>query len=457
MEDIDAAFDDAYRTIRIEAGDHPSTLPNPYSRPSLADSDSKRHAATNSSAEGGGGFIAQDAGDAAPSGGGFIVDDADDDGAGDDGFAMDDHAPGGFLPDDDEPSFGQSDEEQSDQATSSQSEKIARPSTIPLSAIPEALANLGLDSADPSVLSLFADTAYIPSSSSRRRSAPGAKPEKVVGRQEFQQVASVLIDEMQSRASSTKKRSRSQVETDDKDEDGSDTSRGRRRPTRRAAVQSRQKAAKLMNDDDAAGGGGGGFILDDDNDDDSQDDFEASRAASRSSHKATLLDTGSDMTDPDDEYNVDDAIRPASHRRRRRGAAARRTPSPSPSDSDADSQAANRQRRTHKSGTSPNLRSVTQLTSSQRSMASDIYSLLVSHLAPSDVAPAHRRLGSDELLAITRALGEKFTPTQADEMIQEAAKLLPPNPSAHNSTPHLLRNTIGLDQFATMLIHNRLL
>uniref|UniRef100_V5E7U6 Uncharacterized protein n=1 Tax=Kalmanozyma brasiliensis (strain GHG001) TaxID=1365824 RepID=V5E7U6_KALBG len=161
MDDIDAAFDDAFRTHRIEAGDDPSTLPNPYARPALGGPSSTTAAGSNST-DTDGGFIADDS-DAG--GGGFIVDD-------------DDRGGGGFIPDDDNSAAGGGFvPEDEDEASRSQPSDITRPATIPLSAIPEALANLGLDSSDPSVLSLFAETAYAPSSS-RRRLAPGVKVEK---------------------------------------------------------------------------------------------------------------------------------------------------------------------------------------------------------------------------------------------------------------------------------------
>ena len=76
MDDIDTAFDDAFRTNRIEAGDDPSTLPNPYSRPSLTDLAPSNHAEAFSSSGGAGGFIPDDD-DADAGGGGFILDDAD--------------------------------------------------------------------------------------------------------------------------------------------------------------------------------------------------------------------------------------------------------------------------------------------------------------------------------------------------------------------------------------------
>ena len=90
----------------------------------------------------------------------------------------------------------------------------------------------------------------MPSSASRRRLPPGVKPEKVVGRQEFQQVASVLLEEMKSREDRT-----SSKEEEDEEEGG------KMRPTRRAAVQGRKKAAKIIDQDDqgAEDGEGGGM------------------------------------------------------------------------------------------------------------------------------------------------------------------------------------------------------
>ncbi|KAJ1590755.1 hypothetical protein NDA11_002415 [Ustilago hordei] len=273
MDDIDAAFDDAYRTNRIEAGDDPNSLPNPYSRPSLTDSVPTKHSAE---LHGGGG-------------GGFIID-GNDSGSGGDGFIIDDQVTsgggGGFIIDDDQNSIA-----------------ATKVKTIPLSAIPEALANLGLDSSDLSVLSLFAETAYVPSTASRRRLPAGVRPEKVVGRQEFQQVASVLLDEMKSRAPHP-------ASEREEEEEG-----GRRRPTRRAAVQGRKKAARFIGEDDAEGWdeGGGGFMVGDAADD-SEDDFAVARQRRRrAGRKAANLDTGSDLTDEDSEGEFDtDAATPNS-------------------------------------------------------------------------------------------------------------------------------------------------
>ena len=214
-----------------------------------------------------------------------------------------------------------------DAESSSGAAKASRPSTIPLSAIPEALANLGLDSADPSVLSLFADTAYVPSSASRRRLAPGAKPEKVVGRQEFQQVASILLDEMQTRSSSSKKpEHRAQDPAYEEAEEEQSGPSSRRRPTRRAAVQGRRKAAEVADQaEDDDDGGGGGFVVDPEADD-SEEDFEVSRQRRRST-KPSALDTGSDLTSDEQDY-----LELSSPRRRRRRAGVSASPSPTDTD-----------------------------------------------------------------------------------------------------------------------------
>ncbi len=152
MADIDAAFDDAYRTHRIEAGDDPQTLPNPYSRPTLGE---VAAGPDHTGAGVGGGFMVDDAAEHQEAGGGFMTDDA----------------PGGFMVDDDDIESARAGDGDDDGLGSS-SPRVTQPNAIPLSAIPEALANLGLDSTDSSVLSLFAETAYVPSSASRRRLAP---------------------------------------------------------------------------------------------------------------------------------------------------------------------------------------------------------------------------------------------------------------------------------------------
>ncbi|KAJ9477742.1 hypothetical protein PHBOTO_001292 [Pseudozyma hubeiensis] len=427
MDDIDAAFDDAYRTSRIEAGDDPSTLPNPYSRPTLAAGASGGKASTSSSANNtSGGFIVEsyDTG----GGGGFIVDD-DDNGGG--GFIVDDDEDvaegGGFMP-----------EDQDEDEASTSSPSLARPGTIPLSAIPEALSNLGLDSSDPSVLSLFAETAYTPSSASRRRLAPGVKPEKVVGRQEFQQVASVLLDELQSRNAD-------QNQEDEEEEESS----GRRRPSRRAAVRGRRKAAEIAQED---ADGGGGFIVDDG--DDSEEDFEAS--SRRRGNRA--LDAGSDLTS-EDEAPIED-----SRRRRRRNPA---TP-PSPIDSDSE-HTPKRQRRSRKS---PTIRSTTHLNPLQRETASDLFQLLLDRLHPSsssNLPLTQRRIGITELTTILSSLGDKLPPKEIEEMIEEGAKLFAPatedggeaksNAAIKGAAAAqgITGASVGLDEFAGILVHNRLL
>ncbi|TKY85122.1 hypothetical protein EX895_006202 [Sporisorium graminicola] len=472
MDDIDAAFDDAYRTNRIEEGDDPSTLPNPYSRPSLAAPTSKTPSTESSNA--GGGFIVDQVEAGYESGGGgFMVDEADDEQAG-----------GGFILDDDESAMrggGFIFEDEDDHAASSSSSPRAaentRPKNIPLSAIPEALANLGLDSADPSVLSLFADTAYVPSSASRRRLAPGVKPEKVVGRQEFQQVASILLDEMRSRSSSSKTQKRNAQDRAEEDQDDSDHSepRGRRRPTRKAAAQGRRRAAEIVaQDDDDGANAGGGFIVDEEADD-SEEDFEASRQRRRRrTNKARALDTGSDLTsdgdDDDDEAELGD---PTRRRRRRGGARAAVSPSPSPSfDDDSEQNTPKRQRRTRKSPSAPTIRSLTHLNPLQRATTSDLYQLLLDRLPPSAFPSAQRRIGTTELTAIFEAIGEKLPPKEIEEMLEEGAKLFAPATadeagSAERKSSQAIKGvaaaqgiagaSVGLDEFAGILVHNRLL
>lgn len=88
----------------------------------------------------------------------------------------------------------------------------ARPNHLPLSAIPDALTNLGLSAHDATVLDLFADVAYAP----RRR---GANTQKAVARHEFRQVVAVLLQERHANP---------------------DPESGRRRPKRKAAVAGRR-------------------------------------------------------------------------------------------------------------------------------------------------------------------------------------------------------------------------
>ncbi|SPO22701.1 uncharacterized protein UTRI_01379 [Ustilago trichophora] len=449
MDDIDAAFDDAFRTHRIEAGDDPSTLPNPYSRPSLTDPAPHDRA----SSSGGGGFIPDDS---ELGGGGFLVDDND---AGGGGFLPDDSSGGGgFILDDED-----NDNETYAQPSSS---TFTKPTTIPLSCIPEALANLGLDSTDPSVLSLFAETAYTPSSS-RRRLPPGVKAEKVVGRQEFQQVASVLLEERRVRAQ------------EEDHVEAISSSSSSRRPKRKAAVQGRQKAAEIVADEDGGDGGGGGFIMDDG--EDSEDDFGASRdrRRRRSGKTSANLDTGSDLTseEDEDEYDVDSAAgRDSAARRRRRPA---NSPSPSPSLSESDTARTSNRKRRRKSPSNPSntssIRSITHLNPLQRDNAQMIYSLLLSHLPPSPFPPTQRRIGITELTSIVQSIGEKIPPIEIQEMIQEGSNLFAPalstaadNASGQRKSAHAIKgaaaaqgiigeHSIGLEELAGILVHNRLL
>lgn len=388
-----------------------------------------------------------------------MPDDGNGAGSGGGGFIVEDDAPGGFLPDDDDESG------ELDHASSSRNAGIVKPSTLPLSAIPEALANLGLDSADASVLSLFAETAYTPSSS-RRRLPPGVKQEKVVGRQEFQQVASILVEEQRSSA---------QGREDDANEEGS--SAGRRRPKRQAAVQGRQKAAEII-DEETDGGRGGGFIVDDG--DNSEDDFEASRQRRRRGNKASL-DTGSDLTS-EDEYNVDDAAgRDSSTRRRRRGGSAT-SPSPSPSfdddDDDGEAEQPAKRRRSRKDpGSAPTIRSTSHLNPLQRSNASTLFELLLARLPASNFPLEQRRIGVAELTAIIQSIGEKIPPKEIEEMVEEASKLFAPAsaPADQDTSATPTRksasaikgaaaaqgivgsSSVGLDEFAGVLVHNRLI
>ncbi|KAJ1590754.1 hypothetical protein NDA11_002415 [Ustilago hordei] len=401
MDDIDAAFDDAYRTNRIEAGDDPNSLPNPYSRPSLTDSVPTKHSAE---LHGGGG-------------GGFIID-GNDSGSGGDGFIIDDQVTsgggGGFIIDDDQNSIA-----------------ATKVKTIPLSAIPEALANLGLDSSDLSVLSLFAETAYVPSTASRRRLPAGVRPEKVVGRQEFQQVASVLLDEMKSRAPHP-------ASEREEEEEG-----GRRRPTRRAAVQGRKKAARFIGEDDAEGWdeGGGGFMVGDAADD-SEDDFAVARQRRRrAGRKAANLDTGSDLTDEDSEGEFDtDAATPNSSRRRRGRVAASPLPLP-----------------------------FTFSFRRRREKAAALFQLLLDRLPPSTLPLSQRRVGTEQLAQIVKDIREKIAQKEIEEMVEEGAKLFAPaSEDGERKSGQAIRgaaaaqgivggSSVGIDEFAGILVHNRLI
>lgn len=321
----------------------------------------------------------------------------------------------------------------------------ARPSTIPLSAVPEALSKLGVDSADASVLSLFAEAAYVPSSASRRRLAPGVKPEKVVGRHEFQQVASILVDEIKSRTEQYGQ------------EDVEEASNGRRRRSRRAAVQARNKTAEIIEADER---GAGGFIVDDEADD-SEQDFELSRLGRGNKDR---LDTGSDLTSDGEQDNS------IPQRRRRRAAAQTQSTQSIQSDSEPE-HTRKRQRRTRQS--SPSLRPATYLNPLQRSRASTLFSLLLDHLPHSDLPLEQRRIGSTELSTILSALGHNLPPTELEEMIEQGANLFAPatldqadqqgQPRSNAAikraaaAQRIVGSSVGLDEFAGILIHNRLL
>jgi hypothetical protein len=445
MADIDAAFDDAYRTHRIEAGDDPQTLPNPYSRPTLGE---VAAGPDHTGAGVGGGFMVDDAAEHQEAGGGFMTDDA----------------PGGFMVDDDDIESARAGDGDDDGLGSS-SPRVTQPNAIPLSAIPEALANLGLDSTDSSVLSLFAETAYVPSSASRRRLAPGVKPDKVVGRQEFQQVAAVLLQEQRDRSTkrqrSPKGRSRGQV-----DEDDASSTTGRR-PTRRAAVKGRQKAAAIIDDADDADA------------DAAEDEFSASTSRRRRQSGASArLDTGSDLTDDDDDQDEDFETRDASLRRRRRGGGrAQRSPTPSDdlSDGGTDSGPSSKRQRRGRKDAAPSIRSTTHLNPLQRENASALYSLLLEQLPASTLPASQRRIGTDAITTIIRAIGEKIPSKEIEEMVEEGAKLFAPATAADQdddaqatrkstqaikgaaAAQGISGPSIGLDEFAGILVHNRLI
>lgn len=376
MSQIDSAFDDAYRSYRIQAGDDARALPNPYARP----------------------VPEQSAG----------------------GFVVDNDAGGGSLPDEEaEP---------------------ARPNTIPLASVPEALTNLGLDASDAHVLSIFADVAFTPASAARRRE----KPAKVIGREEFRQVAAVLLDEHATSA----KRPRSA--TPASEASGS----AARRPKRKAAIKGREKAQELGQED----GGGGGFIVDDDADD-SADDFGATRRDEAS-------DSG------------EEEVASGANRRRQRTRTARSSPSSAEEEyEDEGASATKPARKSKKADAQGGIRSMAYLNPLQRESALQLYEMLLDRL-PSKTAfsSAQRRVGVAELQQVLRSLNEKLPEKEVEEMLEEGAKLFAPASAANepaageqaqrksvqaikglDSAQGIQGASVGLDEFAGILVHNRLL
>lgn len=290
---IDDAFDDAYRSERIEAGDDPSQLPDPYARgPGSSVAGRKRKRADGGAGKetremgetqqggslggcdsdmGGGGFIADDN---AEGGGGFIPE--DNDGGG--GFIPDNDGPsgGGLLPDDSAGGFLPDAEAGPSSRDGSPTTSVSAPTYLALSAIPHALANLGLPTNDEHVNSLFLSVARDPPGTSRRRAGPNAPPvEKVVARDEFTQVARVLLE------SAAERDQLSLPHAADQPDDGEDAklpeaSRRRRRPQRSAAIRSRGSLAEAVAEGDSG---------------DSADEFQG----------AAELDGGSDLSDLDNE------------------------------------------------------------------------------------------------------------------------------------------------------------
>ncbi|PWN49389.1 hypothetical protein IE53DRAFT_147184, partial [Violaceomyces palustris] len=183
---IDDAFDDAYRSYMILKGQDPSTLPDPYSKHSSSRKGKTKRisggSTRNPSSEPGGG------------GGGFLREGSEEEGGG----FLPSEAGGGFVLDDEEE--GEDRDLESDFEPRRRVPSIPLPSHLPLSAIPDALSNLGLESQDATVLELFRDASYLPPGSKRggfeSSSSKGVKVERVVGRDEFRQFAQILIGEV---------------------------------------------------------------------------------------------------------------------------------------------------------------------------------------------------------------------------------------------------------------------
>lgn len=295
MVSIEAAFSDAWRSWRIEAGDDAASLPDPLDRAShrrrrqqrggqsskaegkrrgglkVKLTRPKRSSQINKEAEEeatGGGFLPDDAGEEDLGGGGFLPE-------GDNGNAAD---AGGFLPE--ATNEEDNEEEEEDEPVRRGGQEATH---IPLSHIPFALENLSLASNDEQVLDLFAERAVYMDSDEvradedeaedagrRRRRGAGAaggarlgvRREKMVSREDFGKVAEVLLlDVEEEEDGSEVNDGRGDKETDEKSakdpEEEDVEAPGRRRMPRRAAARTSRKANRAYVDgeeDDEDGG-----------------------------------------------------------------------------------------------------------------------------------------------------------------------------------------------------------
>ncbi|KAN0061619.1 hypothetical protein ACQY0O_006467 [Thecaphora frezii] len=286
------------------------------------------------------------------------------------GFLAPDHEPaGGFLP---SPSS----------SSASTPPSITRPAHLPLSSIPDALAALGLNSADPDVLDLFASTAYLPPAEARRRLPPGANVEKVVARHEFQQVVEVLLAQ--------------QAQHPPPKHDEEHSGRGTRRSTRTAA-----KRAKLYAEQDQQ-----------DDEDDTAEEFQDQDEES-----------GSQEHEEDQDYSNASASASASRRNGgegKRGAAGglrrkrRKANHHSPSLSEEEEGEA----------------SAPRLNPNQRDQAYAAFQLLLERIPPGPnhdpSNPKMARIGFQDIKRVAQALGESLADKDIEEMLDIASALFAP-------------------------------
>lgn len=436
-------------------------------------------------------------------GGGFMVDD-------------DDEMAGGFLPEDDDdngPVAGPS------ATTYEEHHGPSLPPYLPLAEVAHALALVQLPT-DDATLSVFKNAAFEDPTHARviGGKARMRKKEKVISREDFNQVATVLLDnqrrqqaqqetsddseveEVQSRPSkarkkstagrrSTKRTSLSPVASSD-----ADVASSSRRPTRAAAAKTRRATQVHLEQ-----------VEDDSSVDDGSDDYreaseDSDRPAPRKGRRLAISESESDTSDSGEDEDDDEPAR-----KRARG------------NTKANATAAKKGRGSKDAGSSPDPRrrkkKVTidpeattgtsegeedegdpqqdvKLTKEQREIAKGAWQLFLDELTTLDpdwkarqiksskpgAIPQDPRLGTQELSRLAESLlGEKLSEAEVEEMIQLAYSSFAPASSnfATRQGARGLRMAaatasgkndsgkggggVGLDEFAGVLVRGRMI
>lgn len=381
------AFNDAYRSNRIQQGDDPQTLPDPYKR-SVKKLKSK-HKATSSP----GGFLTsqdQDVEMDSGGGGGFLPPSDDEEVAGG----------GGFLPPENQ--------DDDDEVQIQEDYQIQLPTHLPLSSIPDALTNLNLSSNDETVLSLFQQAAEKPTSS-RRRAKSGQVQEKEVSRERFEEIVKILLESKEQDQDSN------QEEEEDDVEDRVETSNDRRRrnrPQRDSAIKSksgiRKSFTRSKDDDDEMD-----LDQDDESSNDSQDEFRINR------NREVESDEGGE--EPESAFDEEDEIQTSSSKKKK-GKQNAKVSSPSSRKSATGGSRRKRKSLDHDDDLEDdedrdNDEEEVHFSNSQRDQVFEIWEMLIN--ASEDRSKIgsksqdrdglkKRRIGKKELTSVIKMVGEKF-------------------------------------------------